>query len=152
MLDLLSRDASVSETDILKHISFELRIEDEEILNNWFSLALKNIHHADLASVFSPQDYLKIYNECPIQYTHNNKQAVYGVIDRLLISEDKAIIIDYKTHHYAADDNIEELSQSYQKQMQLYADGVKKLWPDLEIQAYLLFTECNRLQPVNINH
>ena len=151
MLDLLSRDLSISEADVLKHISFELRLEDDEIINNWLSLALKNLNHADLQSVFSPQNNLKTYNECPIQYTQNNRQ-VYGVIDRLLINEDNAIIVDYKTHHYADDDNIEELSQSYQKQMQLYADGVKQLWPNLEVQAYLLFTECNRLQPININH
>jgi len=121
------------------------------MLINWLSLALKNINHTDLKSVFSPQNNLKTYNECPIQYTQNDRQ-VYGVIDRLIINEDKAIIIDYKTHHYAVDDNIEELSLSYQKQMQLYADGVKQLWPNLEVQAYLLFTECSRLQDVNINH
>jgi len=151
MLDLLSRDSAASEADILKHISFELRLEDDEILNNWFSLALKNLHHLDLQTVFSPQNYLKTYNECPIQFAQNSQQ-VYGVIDRLIISEDRAIIIDYKTHHYAADDNIEELSKAYVKQMQLYADGVKQLWPNLDVQAYLLFTECSRLQPVNINH
>lgn len=151
MLDLLSRDTASSEADILKHISFELRLEDDETLNNWLSLALKNLNHADLKAVFSPLNNLKTYNECPIQYTHDNRQ-VYGVIDRLLINKDNAIIVDYKTHHYAADDNIEELSQAYQKQMQLYADGVKQLWPNLEVQAYLLFTECNRLQPVKLNH
>lgn len=151
MLDLLSRDTAPSAADVVKHIRFELRLEDDEQLNNWLSLALENINHADLQTVFSPQSNLKTYNECPIQYTHNNRQ-VYGVIDRLLISNNEAIIIDYKTHHYAADDNIEELSQAYQKQMQLYADGVKQLWPNLDVQAYLLFTECSRLQPININH
>ena len=151
MLDLLSSDSSTSEADVLKHISFELRIEDTEMLDSWLSLALKNINHTDLQSVFSPQNNLKTYNECPIQYTQNDQQ-VYGVIDRLIINEDKAIIIDYKTHHYAVDDNIDELSLAYQKQMQLYADGVKQLWPNLEVQAYLLFTECSRLQTVNIHH
>jgi len=151
MLDLLSRDTSASEYDVLKHISFELRIEDTEMLESWLSLALKNINHADLQSVFSPQNNRKTYNECPIQYTQNDRQ-VYGVIDRLIINEDKAIIIDYKTHHYAIDDNIEELSLAYQKQMQLYANGVKQLWPNLEVQAYLLFTECSQLQAVNIHH
>jgi len=151
LLDLLSRDSSASEADVLKHVSFELRIEDTEMLDSWLSLAHKNINHTDLQSVFSPQNNLKIYNECPIQYTQNDRQ-VYGVIDRLIINEDKAILVDYKTHHYAMDGNIEELSLAYQKQMQLYADGVKQLWPNLEVQAYLLFTECSRLQAVNIHH
>ena len=149
MLELLCSNEALSEEEIIKSVSFDLRLEDQQQLKNWLSLAQKNLNHSDLQLVFSPQNNLKTYNECPIQYTNNNQQ-VFGVIDRLLVNNDKAVIVDYKTHHYATKDNVKELSEAYLQQMQLYADGVKQLWPELNVEAYLLFTECHCLQAVNI--
>jgi len=93
------------------------------------------------AEFFDPGLYQQACNELPILY-RNGEQTVYGIIDRLVIKEDEVIIIDYKTHSNATADNSKTLAKEYQQQMQLYTEGVRKLWPDKAIRSVLIFTAC----------
>lgn len=97
-----------------------------------------------LAHIFNKQKYLHALNEVPILYQRNNA-TVHGIIDRLIIDEDKVIIIDYKTHQHAGKDNLARLAEVYHEQMAFYVDGIRKLWPERKIEAYLLFTHCAEL-------
>jgi len=151
MLELLNTIPDIPEKNLLQKISLDLQINDSNLLKDWLDIALNNFRHKDLNSIFNPQNTIATYNECPLQYMLDGR-LVYGIIDRLLITQDEAIIIDYKTHQHAQADNLEELSQAYQQQMQLYANGVKQLWPDKNIQAKLLFTECSSLYSIKLNN
>ncbi|MCW9047726.1 MAG: UvrD-helicase domain-containing protein [Gammaproteobacteria bacterium] len=144
MLELLTLDDKLSADSIIKRISFEMHIENNKQLKNWFSIAHANYTHADLQKIFKPDEIIKIYNECPIQYIKDNC-LIYGIIDRLIVKQNQVIIIDYKTHQHANINNLQEISQEYQQQMFYYANGIKELWPDKEIITYLLFTECCEL-------
>jgi len=137
-------NSATLKADILQQLANEIQPETDLQLENWFDIALQNIKHTNLQAIFSPDNALHVYNECPLQYPYKG-QRVYGVIDRLILSEDEAVIVDYKTHASANAENLESLSQHYQQQMKLYSDGVKKLWPDRQVKAYLLFTECMSL-------
>lgn len=88
---------------------------------------------------FAPDSYDKYYNEVPIQFKDKD-QMVYGLIDRLIIKDSTATIIDYKTHPYATSENIADIAQSYKQQMQLYQNGIKLLWPAYTVKVVLLFT------------
>lgn len=149
-LDALSRSKPLSEAQLRKQLQYAFNISQQTLLDEWVSIAKKVIQHEDLRVVFKPERLLKFYNECPIQYMLNN-QAVYGIIDRLLVSADRVLIVDYKTHQQATTENMATLAADYQQQMQLYASGIKQLWPDKRVEAFLLFTECCALQPVAVS-
>ena len=144
MLELLCENQDLSDKSILQKIIFELRIEDQEQLQDWLTIATSNYSHPDLQSIFKPDNFIKVYDECPIQYSKDNR-LVYGIIDRLIVTQNHVIIVDYKTHQHANKNNLQELSKPYQQQMSFYAEGLKPLWPDRQIKSYLLFTECFEL-------
>ena len=121
-----------------------MHIENNSQLENWFAIAHSNYTHPDLQKIFEPDDVIKVFNECPIQYIKDNR-LIYGIIDRLIVKKNQVIIVDYKTHQNAVKNNLEEISQEYQQQMRYYANGIKPLWPDKEVNSYLLFTECSEL-------
>ena len=81
----------------------------------------------------------------PIQYKLKQQQ-VFGVIDRLIVSEKEALIIDYKSHTQAKGGNKTLLLEQYKPQMQLYADGIRQAWPDKTVKAALLFTHFADLE------
>jgi len=144
MLELLTLDDKQGAEIIIKRISFEMHIENNNQLEDWFAIAHSNYTHPDLQEIFKPYDVIKIFNECPIQYIKDNR-LIYGIIDRLIVKEDQVIIVDYKTHQHADKNNLEEISQEYLQQMSYYENGIKPLWPDKKISSYLLFTECSEL-------
>jgi ATP-dependent helicase/nuclease subunit A len=78
----------------------------------------------------------------------HDDEMVAGIIDRLLLSEDEILIVDYKSHTSARPDNTAQLAQAYQQQMRLYAAGIASAWPEKTVTAALLFTHCACLQPV----
>ena len=87
-------------------------------------------------------------NEVPICYEVHG-QVVYGIIDRLLLHEEKIEIIDYKSHR-VADSGYAQLVEQYRPQMELYVEGIKKIWPQHEVIAQLLFTHTAKLLSVAV--
>jgi len=118
------------------------------LLEQWFAEARDTFESAALTEIFHPAAGVQSYNELPLLYRHGD-QTVNGVIDRLLIEPARIQIIDYKTHRAAVDDPAAVAAQ-YARQMQLYADGVRRLWPGREVQAALLFTASAQLWPMQV--
>ena len=98
--------------------------------------------------LFDQTQYQQAFNEVPIQYLEGD-HLVYGIIDRLIVHNETACIIDYKTHRWADSDSLPRLTDDYREQMRLYADGVAKLWPGMTIKPFLLFTACGQLVAVD---
>jgi ATP-dependent exoDNAse (exonuclease V) beta subunit len=59
------------------------------------------------------------------------------------------LVVDYKTHRSATPASIPALVENYRGQMHLYAEAVRRLWPDREARPCLLFTACGTLAAVN---
>ncbi len=74
---------------------------------------------------------------------------VYGIIDRLVLCAGTVWVIDFKTHTSASRETLATLAAAYREQMQLYARGVRLLWPRQLIRPCLLFTACNALVPMD---
>ena len=55
-------------------------------------------------------------------------KLISGKIDRLMISENKVLIIDYKTSQKTI-----VLEQNYQEQMQIYQQALQKIYPTKEV-------------------
>jgi len=110
----------------------------------WWQEALHTVRNPRLSFLFDQTQYQQAFNEVPIQYLEGD-HLVYGIIDRLIINNGTVYVIDYKTHRRADAESLPRLTGSYREQMCLYANGVAKLWPDMTIKPFLLFTAGGEL-------
>lgn len=87
--------------------------------------------------------YIDAMNEIPISYMEDGNQ-LFGIIDRLLIYPERAVIIDYKTHRVESNE-IDQLLMRYRPQITAYAAGIRKIYPRKTICGQLLFTHLRIL-------
>ncbi|MBN1378590.1 MAG: UvrD-helicase domain-containing protein [Gammaproteobacteria bacterium] len=118
---------------------------DEEFLQAK-TQAEKIIDNPRFAFLFNPDKYTQAFKELPVSYKNNNNAFHYGVIDRLVLIDDTAWIVDYKNHTGISDSaELEKLAQSFRPQLDYYAAGVKKIWPQRKIRRAILFTHSEKL-------
>jgi ATP-dependent helicase/nuclease subunit A len=73
--------------------------------------------------------------------------AVSGRMDRLVVTPDRVLVIDYKTNR-PAPPRIEEADPAYVVQMAVYAAILRDLYPDRAVEAALVWTDGPRLMAV----
>lgn len=71
-------------------------------------------------------------------------RTVSGQLDRLVVTGDKVLIIDYKTNR-PPPKSVEGVSPIYLRQMGLYARVLEGIYPDKSIECALLWTDGARL-------
>jgi ATP-dependent helicase/nuclease subunit A len=71
-----------------------------------------------------------------------------GRIDRLVVTDDKVLIIDYKSNR-PAPDAAEDASLAYQRQMAGYVALLRQIYPSHAIEAALLWTDGPKLTPLS---
>ncbi|MDP1739209.1 MAG: double-strand break repair helicase AddA [Caulobacter sp.] len=76
--------------------------------------------------------------------------GVSGRVDRLLVTPDRVLVVDYKTNR-PAPDRIEDADFAYRVQMALYAAVLSEIFPGRRIEAALVWTDGPRLMPVPEN-
>lgn len=96
-----------------------------------------------LRTFFDKQYYEAAHNELPILYEQDG-QAVYGIIDRVVVRAAEIAVIDYKTHAHAEPNDLPMLASSHAAQLRAYAAGVARLWPGRRVRAWLVFTASAR--------
>ena len=72
------------------------------------------------------------------------RHPVSGIIDRLSVSDDRVLALDYKTNR-PPPGSLEQVPAAYVVQMALYKALLRQLWPDRPVACALLFTEAARL-------
>jgi ATP-dependent helicase/nuclease subunit A len=75
------------------------------------------------------------------------ERAVSGTIDRLAVTSDEVLIVDYKTNR-PPPQGLPEVPEAYVLQLALYRALLQPLYPDRTVSAGLLFTESPRLMAV----
>ncbi|WP_293976606.1 double-strand break repair helicase AddA [Sphingomonas sp.] len=93
-----------------------------------------------LGDIFSP-DALA---EAPIAAVVEGGHVVAGTVDRLLVTDDDVLVLDYKTGR-AMPDRAEEAPAHHLRQMAAYADALARIFPGRRIRAALLYTAGPRL-------
>lgn len=140
MLELLTDDGNPAKVKKkLKHASHH-ELDSAEFEHYW-EQATQLLDNQDLKQLMKPKSDYWVRNEMSVLYRQNGK-SVFGIIDRIIVSDNQVTVIDYKTHESATLDNISDLATPYYTQMQFYGDGANKLWPDKKIRLLLLFTAC----------
>ena len=76
--------------------------------------------------------------------------GVSGRVDRLLVTADRVLVVDYKTNR-PAPDRIENADFAYRIQMSVYAAVLAEIFPGRKIEAALVWTDGPRLMPVPEN-
>jgi ATP-dependent helicase/nuclease subunit A len=149
MLQTLTTQAlPASDTLPLTMASTIGREPDDPEAQGWWQEAIHTCHHPACAFLFEPSRFDQAFNEVPVQYLEGDV-LVYGIIDRLVLSENNAYVIDYKTHRSANAATVPALAMHYREQLHLYARGIARVWPDMEVRPYLLFTACQELVAMN---
>lgn len=136
---------SINNNPLVKKIECKNTIGSDVSNNDWdeyWNEVQQVLAMDDFSFIFDTKKHA--YNEVSISYLDNGV-TVYGIIDRLVISDEIIYIIDYKTHQTVNSKNITEYSQRYQAQLAHYQQAAQRLWPTHKIQSYLLFTHSRLL-------
>jgi len=97
------------------------------------------IHHADFAAAFGPGSQAEVAFQAALPAFGDNA-LVTGRIDRLAVTEDEVLILDYKTNRPppAREDDVDPV---YLAQMALYRDGAARIFPGRRIICGLVWTD-----------
>ncbi len=105
-----------------------------------------------LGMIHSVQETLKAYpdvfgpssqGEVPLM-GYLGDSLLSGQIDRLVVNDDHILIVDFKTHGVVPE-KLEDISQTYLKQMAIYHAALSQIYPERSILCGLLWTEGPRL-------
>ena len=74
-------------------------------------------------------------------------RIISGQIDRLVITTDKVMIVDYKTNRPAAK-SLEQVPSGYLKQLRAYKKLAAQIYPDKKIETYILWTNTAQMMEI----
>jgi len=67
------------------------------------------------------------------------EERVFGVVDRIVITDREIVVVDYKTHR-AGPDRVDDLVARHRSQMADYRDALAAALPGRAVRTFLLFT------------
>ena len=106
--------------------------EQENILRQ----ALSILNHPDLEELFGPQARAEIAISGEIRLLNGDKRPVIGRIDRLLVTPQSILFVDFKSGGS---------HPKYLTQMALYRMLLMQIYPEREIRAALIWTDDARI-------
>ena len=101
------------------------------------------LDHADFAPIFAPGSRAEVAIMGDLTVKGRRRQ-VSGKIDRLAVTGNEVLIVDYKTNR-PAPASLAEVPDAYIIQMALYRALLQPLYPGRPVSAALLFTEAPNL-------
>lgn len=126
--------------------------------------AALNIHNLDknlqrsivdeTLSILNDKEFAPIFGigsmaEVSVTGMLDDKTLISGQIDRLFVTDDTIMIIDYKTNRPPPTDP-KDVPQIYRNQLKAYAQALLKIYPDKEVKTALLWTDGPRLMPLDV--
>ena len=112
----------------------------------WRDEVLKVLNDPQFAPVFGAGSRAEVSIAGTINSKGHDKKFS-GAIDRLVVSEDKILVVDYKTNR-PPPSNIEDADPAYIAQLAVYRALLQEIYPDHKIDCALLWTYDARLMAV----
>lgn len=106
---------------------------------------LRVLHDERFAAIFG----LGSRAEVPITGFISGKGKISGQIDRLCVTEDEILIIDYKTNRPPPADQ-DGIPDIYREQLKTYAQILHGIYPGKTVRAALLWTDGPNLMPLDL--
>jgi len=100
------------------------------------------------APVFAPDSRAEVSIVGRLERPGRPAALVSGQIDRLAVTPDEVLIVDFKTNH-APPKLPAEAPPGYVRQLALYRAVLRKLYPRLPVRAALLWTEIPELMEIS---
>ncbi|WP_298370167.1 double-strand break repair helicase AddA [uncultured Bradyrhizobium sp.] len=100
------------------------------------------------AAVFAPGSRAEVSIVGRLERPGQPKALVSGQIDRLVVTPDHVLIVDFKTNH-APPKTAAEAPRGYVRQLALYRAVLAKLYPQLPVRAALLWTETPEIMEIS---
>ncbi len=119
--------------------TFVRKPEDEYLIDKAREILQRALVHPDFSFAFEKGERevtLKV--EIPV-YFEKERRDVSIKIDRLLVEPNLVTIIDFKT----GDEKVDDIAQ-----IRLYKDGMKTIFPQRKVEAYLLYLEKGAVRRV----
>ncbi len=139
-MDEAQREVSLKTYLAQRHL--ELSKEEQQTI----FLEITTILNDDIfASVFGRNSRAEI----PITGILDDGQKVSGQIDRLVIEENRVLIVDFKTNR-PPPENEEDVPAIYCEQLRAYKNVISKIHPDKDIQCGLLWTNIPKMMLVKV--
>lgn len=112
---------------------------------------LKESVEKEVLNVLSNKDFAFIFEgdskaEVPVMGVLG-ENVVSGQIDRLVVLEDKVLIVDFKTNRPAAE-TLADVSDKYKAQLDIYAKLIEQIYPNKAIEKYILWTNTLKLMKI----
>lgn len=122
-------------------------VEEESEREPLGNEVLKVLRDPNFAHLFTPKAKAEvpIVGEVEID---GQMYALSGQIDRLLVEEDRVLIVDYKTNRPPVLDEA-KIPAAYRYQLRAYRALMQKIYPDKRIETALLWTSIPYLLPVS---
>jgi ATP-dependent helicase/nuclease subunit A len=99
--------------------------------------------HPELASLFGPDTLAEVAVSAPW-----GDRTLAGTIDRLVLTPDRVLIIDYKSNAIVPD-RPEAIPEGILRQLGAYAHMLAQVYPDRRIETAVLWTKAPRLMAVD---
>ena len=138
------------EIDRLIEQENELQNIDDNYKQNLKEDILILLNHFYQTEVYNElQGYSDYKNELEI-YIGKNDYFLYGIIDKLIIDEERIIIVDYKTDKIDSQ-NMDIKKESYFNQLMFYAYLLKDKYPNIkEFELWLVFIRGDNNKNVKV--
>lgn len=114
----------------------------------WTSVA-QVLDHPEFSAIFQPGSRAEV-SLVGTARVGGRERSVSGKIDRLVVTPDSVLVVDYKTNRPAPGD-IDGVPQGHVAQLALYRALLAPLYPGREVRAALVYTEGPILIPVSGN-
>jgi len=108
--------------------------------------ALGVLEHPDFAEVFGPGSRAEVALAGSAASLPAGL-AISGRVDRLLVTPERVLVVDYKTNR-PAPASVEGADPTYVAQLAIYAAVLGEVFPGRRIEAALVWTDGPKLMPV----
>jgi ATP-dependent helicase/nuclease subunit A len=75
-------------------------------------------------------------------------RALSGQIDRIVVTDDRVLIVDYKTVRPPPRSE-NEVADVYLRQLASYRAALERIYPGRAVECAILWTEAPRLMPIS---
>ena len=116
----------------------------DDILESILHETLRILDDASFAPIFGAGSRAEV----PVSGLLPDGRLISGQIDRLLVTDDEIMIVDYKTNRPPPSDP-SDIPLVYYNQMKAYADTLSAIYPGRSISCALLWTDGPRLMPLD---
>lgn len=109
-----------------------------------FPEAERVLHAQDLSHIFAPNTLAEVELTATLP---RSGRVLYGIVDRLIITDDTVMVVDFKTNRLVPD-AAEMTPDGILRQMAVYREALRQIYPNHAIETSILWTHHAKLMPI----